>query len=54
MSDQTVACANCDWTGAQSDTAEIRDFWSRVEPGEEMPAGECPECGALCHLDDDA
>ncbi len=23
----------------------------RVAAGEPMPAGECPECGALCHED---
>jgi predicted RNA-binding Zn-ribbon protein involved in translation (DUF1610 family) len=31
----------------------IQDIYVRVEPGEEHPAGECPECGALCHLDND-
>lgn len=28
----------------------ISDLLQRVIPGEPMPAGECPECGGLCHL----
>src|SRR5512137_213778 len=27
----------------------IRDLGERVAPGEIMPSGECPRCGALCH-----
>lgn len=30
---------------------EIRDLAERVEAGAEVPAGECPKCGALCYLD---
>jgi hypothetical protein len=43
-------CANCDWEGPMSQTRPIRRLGERVEPGEEMPAGECPQCGALAHL----
>jgi hypothetical protein len=28
---------------------DIPDIQQRVAPGEPMPAGECPDCGALCH-----
>lgn len=49
MSDVTVECASCDWTGPHSKTREIRDFWGRCEPGETISHGECPECGALCY-----
>lgn len=42
------ACQNCDWTGAASALAPIKDIFQRVAPGEPMPSGECPECGALC------
>jgi hypothetical protein len=41
-------CQNCAWTGDADDCAEVSDFWGRVSPGEPMPSGECPECGALC------
>lgn len=26
-------------------------FWSRAEVGEVMPAGDCPNCGSFCYLD---
>lgn len=43
-------CQNCDWHGPIDEAEPVRDFWSRVAPGEVMPAGDCPECGALVHL----
>lgn len=41
-------CQNCDWRGDASELREIHDLSQRVSPGELMPSGECPECGALC------
>jgi hypothetical protein len=41
-------CQNCEWTGQDADLAPIYDIFERVAPGEPMPSGECPECGALC------
>jgi hypothetical protein len=32
------------------DLVEYFDLLGRVEPGELMPAGECPDCGALSHF----
>ena len=46
-----VSCQCCDWTGRLDDLGEIKRLHERVAPGEVMPAGECPECGALAHLD---
>ena len=43
-------CDNCGWSGPDADTEEIRDVMERVAPGEIMPVGECPDCGALVHL----
>lgn len=43
----------CDDCGDQFDADALQgiaNFSSRVAPGEECPAGECPSCGALCHL----
>lgn len=42
-------CANCGavWTAAQ--LAPYHDFWSRVQPGEIIPQGDCPGCGAFCY-----
>jgi hypothetical protein len=28
---------------------DIKRLHERVDPGGEMPSGECPECGALCY-----
>jgi len=44
-----VQCANCDWQGFDTDCYPVKDVLERVAPGEIMPAGECPECGAVCH-----
>ena len=43
----SMACQNCDWQGTEA--APIVDYHQRVDDGEPAPAGECPECGALCH-----
>ena len=45
------SCANCAWRGTEDQTQEVRDFWSRIEPGDTMPAGDCPECGCFAFLD---
>ncbi len=44
-------CQNCGWQGPDSSLkTPIPDIFQRVDPGEEMPSGECPDCGALCHI----
>ncbi len=54
--DRPVACANCEWTGVEAECAEmpVNSILERVSPGEIMPVGECPECGAVAHYSDDA
>ena len=47
---QMCTCLNCDWHGPDTATNEIKDVMMRVAPGEPMPVGECPDCGALVHL----
>ena len=44
---RTARCQNCCWHGTREETLEIHDLGQRVQPGEAMPVGECPECGAL-------
>lgn len=49
-----VYCGSCDWAGhylAADD--DIEDFEQRVYPGETTPVAQCPECGALCYLDEE-
>ena len=48
-------CQDCDFETSDIEFLEpIDDITERVEPGEVMPAGECPECGALCQMRSDA
>lgn len=51
--DPPAECQNCDWEGLESELYLLADVHQRVAPGEVMPAGECPECGAVAHLKDD-
>lgn len=43
------ACQNCEWIGETYELDPIKDSAERVAPGEAVPSGECPECGALAH-----
>lgn len=45
-----AACQDCDWEGKASECKEIADYEDRVGAGEDVPCGECPECGALAHI----
>lgn len=43
-------CQNCDAIRDASELAPYRDFWSRTEIGQEIPAGDCPDCGAFAYI----
>jgi uncharacterized protein len=43
-------CQDCAWKGDEMDCNAIEDLFERVAPGEPMPSGECPTCGALRDL----
>jgi len=45
-------CQNCQATHDEELLNEVKDIHERVAPGEPMPAGECPDCGAVCHEDE--
>ena len=45
-------CQNCDWTGDEGQLGELIDVFERVQPGDTMPDGECPECGGVCFADE--
>lgn len=52
---KTISCANCervwkveDFPGTLFNTPSLP---SRLDPGSIVPSGECPDCGALCHPD---
>ncbi len=42
------ACQNCEWKGTEAELAPYSDMEKRLEPGDTVPEGECPECGACC------
>ena len=43
-------CQNCERRFAEDELINpIPDLCQRVAPGEPMPSGECPACGAVCH-----
>jgi hypothetical protein len=42
-------CQDCGTRWDEADLRAVRHLTERVLPGEPMPSGECPECGALCH-----
>lgn len=44
------ACDNCEKVWPLDQLNEVKDFHQRVAPGEPCPSGECPDCGAVCHL----
>ena len=45
-------CDNCDWTGTQDDVSESGPLFIgiRLDPGSEVPAGDCPDCGAFAYV----
>lgn len=47
---QKAACENCGREWPLDRLYPIKDIGQRAAPGEPMPAGECPECRAVCHL----
>lgn len=53
----TAVCQDCGFVGSIAVTKPLSDismaaFLERVYPGEKMPCGICPECGAFCHFPD--
>jgi hypothetical protein len=48
--DADLECRRCGWHGKAHALRPIRDLVDRIDPGEVVPAGECPACGALAHL----
>lgn len=51
--DASCECCNCGWKGSLSECEAIADPSERIGVGEVTPAGQCPECSCLAHLDGD-
>jgi hypothetical protein len=48
-SEDLSVCQNCETEWPTSILPAVQDITQRVSPGEPMPSGECPSCGAVCH-----
>lgn len=49
LSDETsCTCGNCSWIGPISQSDEVLD--AILTPGDEVPAGRCPDCEALVYV----
>ena len=46
-------CQSCNWTGPADDCGPLKNAWERVHPGDVMPVGECPVCGASAMIVED-
>lgn len=49
-----VVCENCGWQGDDDDDGFTRlsmchGLDERLTPGQEVPAGQCPECQCFCY-----
>ena len=49
----TATCRYCGWNGPADQCGPLKNAWERVQPGDTMPAGECPKCNASAMLDED-
>lgn len=41
-------CQNCGKLWTEEQLNEVENLEQRVAPGDTVPTGECPECGAVC------
>ena len=48
----TATCQYCHWNGPVDECGPLHNAWERVQPGDPMPAGECPKCNASALLDE--
>lgn len=46
-------CEDCKWSGSANELDLIDYVEERVNPGELMPLGECPQCSCLIDVADD-
>ena len=48
----TATCQYCGWNGPADQCGPLKNAWERVQPGDTVPAGECPKCNASTMLDE--
>lgn len=50
---KTYGCEDCEWVGTADDMDPIKDVHDRVDTGELMAVGCCPECGSMIGCEDE-
>ena len=48
-----IKCDNCCFEGIESDfipLVEVKDLTQRLDPGSEVPVGECKQCGTFAYF----
>lgn len=48
-----VECGNCDWRGRDDEATPLYsccDLFERLDPGSEVPYGDCPICRCFVYL----
>lgn len=53
MNTTPYKCEECGWVGSIEEMDAIDHLHERVFAGELLPAGQCPDCGALIDCDDE-
>ena len=48
----TATCQYCGWNGPADQCGPLKNAWERLQPGDTVPAGECPKCNASAMLDE--
>ena len=48
----SATCQDCAWQGPVEQCGPLENACERVQPGDLMPAGECPKCNASALLDE--
>ena len=48
----TATCQYCGWNGSADQCGPLKNAWERLQPGDTVPAGECPKCNASAMLDE--
>jgi len=49
--EEKCSCGNCNWADHPIDDAEpINHPEQRLTPGDPIPVGQCPSCGALVYI----
>ncbi len=51
--DKAIECPDCSFRCSVDHLDVLDRAWERVQPGDTMPDGQCPECGAACYVEDE-